>query len=131
MLYYLYILAINIHPLSVASFVNILPHSEGFLFAIVMFSFAVRKFVSLGPISSFLFILSWETGLSRRGCASVGGCSAGFRRRVCTCGLRAGPAGAGLHAVVHLQLSSATKCFPLSSQEPGRAFVCRFTGAQS
>ena len=45
----LYILAIN--PLSVASFANILSHSEGCLFVLFMISLAVQKLVVLICIS--------------------------------------------------------------------------------
>ena len=48
----LYILEIN--PLSVASFETIFPHSEGCLFILFMFSFAVQKLLSF--IRSHLFI---------------------------------------------------------------------------
>ena len=48
----LYILEIN--PLSVASLANIFSHSEGGLFILFMFSFAVQKLLSL--IRSHLFI---------------------------------------------------------------------------
>ena len=52
---YLYILEIK--PLSVASFVNILSHSVGCPFVLFMVSFAVQKvYVSLGPIYLFLFL---------------------------------------------------------------------------
>ena len=54
MLNYLYILAVN--PLSVASFVNILSPSAGCLFAIIMVSFAMRKFVSLIRSHFFIFV---------------------------------------------------------------------------
>ena len=49
---YLYILEIN--PLSVALFVNIFSHSEGYLFVLFMVSFAVQKLLSF--IGSHLFI---------------------------------------------------------------------------
>ena len=48
----LYILQIN--PLSAASFANIFSHSEGCLFILFMFSFAVQKLLSF--IKSHLFI---------------------------------------------------------------------------
>ena len=48
----LYILEIN--PLSVASFANIFSHFEGYLFILLMVSFAVQKLLSL--IRSYLFI---------------------------------------------------------------------------
>ena len=49
----LYILEVS--PLSVASFANILSHSEGLLFVLLMVSFAVQKLLNL--IRSHLFIL--------------------------------------------------------------------------
>ena len=49
-----YILEIN--PLSVVSFANIFPHSEGCLFVLFMVSFAVQKLLSLSPICLFLFL---------------------------------------------------------------------------
>ena len=49
----LYIMEIN--PLSVASFANMFSHSEGSLFVLFMFSFAVQKFLSF--IRSHLLIL--------------------------------------------------------------------------
>ena len=50
----LYILEIN--PLSVALFVNILYHSEGCLFVLLMVSFAVQKLLSLTRFHFFVFI---------------------------------------------------------------------------
>ena len=51
---YLYILEIN--PLSVVSFANILSHSECCLFALFMGSFAVQKLLSLIKSHLFIFI---------------------------------------------------------------------------
>ena len=51
----LYILEIN--PLLVVLFANILSHSEGYLFILFMFSFALRKLVSL--IGSHLLIFAF------------------------------------------------------------------------
>ena len=50
----LYILEIN--PLSVASFAIIFSHSEGSLFILFMFSFAVRKLLHLTRSHLFIFI---------------------------------------------------------------------------
>ena len=46
---------LEINPLSVASFANILSYSEGCLFILFMVSFAVQKLLSF--IRSHLFIL--------------------------------------------------------------------------
>ena len=43
----------EINPLSVVSFATIFPHSEGFLFTLLIVSFAVQKLLSL--IRSHLF----------------------------------------------------------------------------
>ena len=51
----LYILEIN--PLSVVSFVIIFSHSEGYLFTLLIVSFAVQKLLSL--IRSHLFIFDF------------------------------------------------------------------------
>ena len=51
----LYILEID--PLSVASFANILSHSEGCLFVLFMVSFAVQAFLNL--IKSHLLIFAF------------------------------------------------------------------------
>ena len=61
----LYVLKIK--PLSVASFENILSHSVGCLFVLIMVSFSLQKLVSL--IRSHLFLLSfllpWNTKKAR------------------------------------------------------------------
>ena len=54
----LYILEIN--PLSVVSFVIIFSHSEGYLFTLLIVSFAVQKLLSL--IRSYLFTFSVTLG---------------------------------------------------------------------
>ena len=59
---YFYILEIN--PLSVASFANILSRSEGCLFILFMVSFAVQKLLSF--IRSHLFIFCFYFHFSRR-----------------------------------------------------------------
>ena len=51
----MYILEIN--PLLVVLFANILSHSEGYLFILFMFSFALQKLVSL--IGSHLLIFAF------------------------------------------------------------------------
>ena len=51
----LYVLEIN--PLSVASFANIFSHSEGCLFVLFMFSFAVQKLLSFIRSNLFIFVL--------------------------------------------------------------------------
>ena len=51
----LYILEIN--PLSVVSFANIFSHSEGCLFVLFMFHFAVQKLLSLIKSHLFIFVL--------------------------------------------------------------------------
>ena len=38
---------LNLNPLSVISFANIFPHSIGYLFVLLMVSFAVQKLLSL------------------------------------------------------------------------------------
>ena len=53
----LYILVINL--LSVTSFANILSHSVGYLFVLLMVSFAVQKLVSL--IRSHLFSFAFAS----------------------------------------------------------------------
>ena len=50
----LYILEIN--PLSVVSFVIIFSHSEGYLFTLLIVSFAVQKFLSLIRSHLFTFV---------------------------------------------------------------------------
>ena len=50
----LYILEIN--PLSVVSFAIIFPHSEGFLFTLLIVSFAVQKLLIRSPLFTFAFI---------------------------------------------------------------------------
>ena len=50
----LYILEIN--PLSVASFANIVSHSEGCLFVLFMVSFAVQKLLRFTRSRLFLFL---------------------------------------------------------------------------
>ena len=50
----LYILEMN--PLSVVSFATIFPHSEGFLFTLLIVSFAVQKLLSLIRSHLFTFI---------------------------------------------------------------------------
>ena len=57
----LYILEIN--PLSVVSFAIIFPHSEGFLFTLLIVSFAVQKLLSLIRCHLFIFdIISFALG---------------------------------------------------------------------
>ena len=51
---YLYILEIN--PLSVISFSIIFSHSEGFLFTLLIVSFAVQKLLSLVTSHLFTFV---------------------------------------------------------------------------
>ena len=60
----LYILEIN--PLSVASFANILSHSEGCLFILSMVSFAVQKLLSLIRSHLFVFIFITLGGGSKK-----------------------------------------------------------------
>ena len=50
----LYILAIN--PLSVASFAIIFSHPEGYLFTLLIVSFAVQKLLSLVRSHLFVFV---------------------------------------------------------------------------
>ena len=62
----LYILEVK--PLSVTSFANILSHSICCLFVLFMISFAVQKFIVwLDPTSLFLFslLLPWETDVRK------------------------------------------------------------------
>ena len=54
-----YILEIN--PLSIASFANIVSHSEGCLFTLFIASFAVQKLLSLIRPHLFLFIFVFIT----------------------------------------------------------------------
>ena len=67
----LYILEIN--PLSVASFANIFPHSEGCLFILFMVSFAVEKTFSLIRSHLFIFGFGFITlgGGSKRSCCDL------------------------------------------------------------
>ena len=46
---------LDINPLSVASFANILSHSIGYLFLLLMISFAMQKLVSLTRSHLFIF----------------------------------------------------------------------------
>ena len=55
----LYILEFNL--LSIASFVNICPHSEGCLFILFMVSFAVQKLLSLFRSHLFEFVFIFIT----------------------------------------------------------------------
>ena len=55
----LYILEIN--PLSVTSFANIFSHSVGFLFILLVVSFAVQKLLSLIKSHLFIFVLIFIT----------------------------------------------------------------------
>ena len=58
----------EIKPLSAASFANIFSHSEGCLFVLFMFSFAVQKFISLirfHLFTLFLLLVPWETDLRK------------------------------------------------------------------
>ena len=50
----LYILEVS--PLTVASFANILSHSEGLLFVLLMVSFAVQKLLNLIRFHLFIFV---------------------------------------------------------------------------
>ena len=47
---------LEINPLSVASFANIFSHSEGCLFILFMFSFAVQKLLSFIRPNLFIFV---------------------------------------------------------------------------
>ena len=55
----LYILEIN--HLSAVSFAIIVSHSEGFLFTLLIVSFAVQKFLSLIRSHLFTFVFIWVT----------------------------------------------------------------------
>ena len=59
---------LEINPLSVASLANILSHSEGCLFVLFMFSFAVQKLLSFirSHLFIFIFISIFLGGGSRR-----------------------------------------------------------------
>ena len=54
----LYILEIS--PLSVVSFAVIFSHSEGFLFTLLIVSFAVQKFLSLISLVYFCFYFCYS-----------------------------------------------------------------------
>ena len=56
---------LEIKPLLVASFANILSQSVGCLFVILMASFAMRKLISLirSHLFLLLFLVLWETDL--------------------------------------------------------------------
>ena len=56
---------LEIKPLLVASFANILSQSVGYLFVILVVSFAMRKLISLirSHLFLLLFLVLWETDL--------------------------------------------------------------------
>ena len=67
----LYILEIN--PLSVVSFANIVSHSEGCLFVLFMVSFAVQKLLSLikVPFVCFCFYFHWSRQWIKKDLAEI------------------------------------------------------------
>ena len=52
---------LDIYPFSVASFTNIISHSEGCLFVVFMVSFAMQKLLSLIRPYSFIFVFIFLT----------------------------------------------------------------------